>query len=312
MIAFGPIPSRRLGMSLGVNNIVSPKKCTYSCVYCQVGKTRQKTTHRDVFITPEKLVKDVRQHLQKLDPEHRPDYLTIVSNGEPTLDIHLGEEIQQLKQSEIPVAVITNASLIDKKEVREDLMLADWVSLKIDSVDESAWKRINQPAADLVLNRILEGMQQFSRHYKGFLCTETMLVEGYNDQTLHLENTASFISRLRPYTAYLSIPTRPPAEKKVKAVTEAKITEAWKIYQDKKIHTQLLTGFEGTDTGYTGNIYEDILNITSVHPLREDTLQELLKKGNTNKQVVDTLLKQGLIKEISYNDKKYYLRHFHY
>jgi len=311
MIAFGPVNSRRLGMSLGINNIVSPKKCTYSCVYCQVGKTRQKTTHREVFFTPEKLVQDVRQHLLKLDPGHRPDYLTIVSNGEPTLDRNLGEEIMQLKQSGIRVAVISNGSLIDKKEVREDLMLADWVSLKIDSVDESVWKKINQPAEDLVLSRILEGIQQFAEHYKGFLCTETMLVEGYNDQTLYLENTASFISRLRPYTAYLSIPTRPPAEKKVRAVTEAKITEAWNIFQDKEIPAQLLTGFEGTDTGYTGNIYEDILNITSVHPLREDTLQELLQKENSNSQVLFTLIEQGLIKEISYNGKKYYLRHYH-
>jgi wyosine [tRNA(Phe)-imidazoG37] synthetase (radical SAM superfamily) len=112
MIAFGPIPSRRLGKSLGINNIVSHKLCSYSCVYCQIGNTINKMMVRQTFYEPEKLVKEVENHLLKLDKQHTPDHLTFVANGEPTLDINLGKEIRQLRKFGITIAVITNSSLI--------------------------------------------------------------------------------------------------------------------------------------------------------------------------------------------------------
>jgi wyosine [tRNA(Phe)-imidazoG37] synthetase (radical SAM superfamily) len=311
MIAFGPIPSRRLGMSLGINNIGSQKLCSYSCVYCQLGITSKKSMCRKSCFNSENLLEDIVGHINKLSIKHLPDYLTFVANGEPTLDIDLGKEIRQLKKLGIPVAVITNSTLLDKEEVRNSLMEADWVSVKIDTVDDTIWQKINRPYIWLDFNKILDGLSIFANEYKGKLHSETMLVEGYNDSKESIENTASFIAELNPKTAYLSIPTRPPAVKEINAVSEKKLMEAWHIYNNQGITTELLTGFEGTHAGYTGNAWDDILNITAVHPLREDTVRKILQKDNADKQVIKSLLNQGLIKSAIYKGKTYYLRSYH-
>ena len=312
MISFGPVPSRRLGKSLGINNIVSPKVCSYGCIYCQVGNTMKKSIKRETFFNPENILKKIEQHIQKLNKDNLPDYLTFVSNGEPTLDINLGKSIKLLKKIGIPIAVITNASLIDNKSVREDLNLADWVSLKMDAGDKDTWQKVNQPSPDLDFENILNGIGIFSKEFSGILCTETMLVEGINDSVENVSSISDFIMKLNPLKAYLSIPIRPPAHKSVKPPDAEIVTRAWQIFINKHINTELLTGFEGTDAGYTGNIYEDILNITAVHPLREDSLMELLQNNNADFQTVDSLIKQRLIKKVLYNDNKYYLREYHF
>jgi len=311
MIAFGPIPSRRLGLSLGINNIVSNKVCSYSCVYCQIGVTLKKLATRQVFYEPEKLVENVGDHLEKLDNTHKPDYLTFVANGEPTIDINLGKEIRLLKKFDIPIAVITNSSLIHLDEVRSDLMKADWISVKVDAVDEAIWRKINRPPVEMALNKILDGLQLFAANYQGKLHTETMLAKGYNDSTKVLKQSASFIALLKPQKAYLSIPTRPPALKEIKAVSEEKLTEVWRIFQKVGLKSELLTGFEGTNAGFTGNAFEDILNITAVHPLRDDTVVRLLKENRTDFSVVNSLVAQGLIKGVKHEGKIYYIRNYH-
>jgi wyosine [tRNA(Phe)-imidazoG37] synthetase (radical SAM superfamily) len=312
MIAFGPIPSRRLGKSLGINNIVSHKLCSYSCVYCQIGSTVNKTIIRRKFYEPGKLVNEVETHLLKLDKNHTPDHLTFVANGEPTLDINLGKEICQLRKYGIPIAVITNSSLIQHQHVRDDLMEANWVSVKIDTVDEPTWRKINRPLPWIDFDKMLEGIIAFASEYKGRLNTETMLVENYNHSEEELNQTAHFISRLNPRIAYLSIPTRPPALKKIKPIAEEKLTTAWHLFQKNGVKTELLTGFEGTNTGYTGNASDDILNITAVHPLREDSIARLIKQNKTDPSVITSLIKQGLIKGVTYEGKTYYIRNYHF
>ena len=311
MIAFGPISSRRLGKSLGINNIISHKVCSYSCVYCQIGNTSNKSMIRQSFNEPEKLVDEIECHLKKLSREHTPDYLTFVANGEPTLDANLGKEIRLLKKFGIPIAVITNSSLIQHKHVQEDLMQSDWVSVKVDTVDETVWKRINRPLKWIDFRKILKGLKSFTSLYKGQLHTETMLIEGYNDQVVQMDQTAFFISHLKPAKAYLSIPTRPPALKEIEPVTEEKLTEAWKIFQKAGLKTELLSGFEGTDTGTTGNAIEDILNISAVHPLREDTIEKILKQENADNSIIDSLIVQGLITGVKHDGKTYYVRCSH-
>jgi wyosine [tRNA(Phe)-imidazoG37] synthetase (radical SAM superfamily) len=308
MIAFGPISSRRLGKSLGINNIVAQKICSYSCVYCQIGHTKNKICLRQAFYNPDVLIKEVETHLNRIDREHMPDYLTFVSNGEPTLDMNLGMEIRSLKKFNIPVAVITNSSLLHDKHVQADLMEADWVSLKIDAITPDTWKKINRPADELNFDGIFEGIKSFVINYKGQLNTETMLIKDYNDSTIELKKMASFIAILKPAKAYISIPIRPPAIKEIESVNEKFLNSVWQIFHKEHIQTEFLTGFEGKKTGFTGNAIEDILNITAVHPLREDTMDELLKQEKTDHSLIDTLVMQDLIKVINYNGKKYYVR----
>ena len=198
MISFGPVPSRRLGKSLGINNIISPKVCSYGCIYCQVGKTTRKSIKRETFFKPETIYENVEKHIKQLSKDNYPDYLTFVSNGEPTLDINLGKAIELLKSLEIPIAVITNASLLFNKQVRDDLHLADWVSLKMDAGDNDTWQKINRPAPGLDFDKTIESINLFADEYKGILCTETMLIDGINDTVENITNVSELIKRINP------------------------------------------------------------------------------------------------------------------
>jgi len=312
MISFGPIPSRRLGKSLGINNIVSPKICSYACIYCQVGNTSRKSAERESFFEPELIFRNVEEHLKKLKKENYPDYLTFVSNGEPTLDINLGKTILLLKKTGIKIAVITNSSLLYNKSVREELCLADWVSVKTDACNNETWQEINRPVTGLNFSNTIDSIIKFSAEFKGVLCTETMLVSDINDTQENFTGLAEIISKIKPFKAYLAIPTRPAAVTSVQPADPDKLNMAWQIFNEMNIDTEFLTGFEGNQTGFTGNIYSDILNITAVHPLREDSLLNLLMNDKADFEVVRSLLKQRLIRSSNYNGKKFYLREYHH
>lgn len=311
MISFGPIPSRRLGKSLGINNIPSRKVCSFSCVYCQVGITKEFSIARRNLYEPDVIYKEVQKHLRSLATKDKPDYLTFVANGEPTLDINLGKSIEKLKKLNIPIAVITNGSLLNIRQVRDDLKLADWVSIKVDANNEHAWKTINSPITGLSFNRHIEGLLQFASEYKGKLVTETMLVEGINDKAEVINQTSDLIKQINPSLAYISVPTRPPAISTIKAPAEPEINEAFQIFSNKGLNVELLLGFEGTNTGFTGNAIEDIINICTVHPIREDTMLELLSKDNADSSLLDSLLHDKLIKKVSYKSDNFYIRQFH-
>jgi wyosine [tRNA(Phe)-imidazoG37] synthetase (radical SAM superfamily) len=263
-----------------------------------------------LFFSPEQIFLEVKGHLEKLTADDQPDYLTFVSNGEPTLDINLGRSIEMLKGLGIPIAVITNSSMLPDPDVRHELMQADWVSLKVDAADAGTWHKVNRPAEGLKFETLLEGLKLFAGAYRGELRTETLLCKGINDNGENLSGVAAIISTLTPGRAYISIPIRPPAEKSVMPPDMETVNLAWQLFKEAGIETELLTGFEGVDTGFTGNIYEDILNITAVHPLREDALMELLTKNGADFSKVESLLSQRLIRCALYQGKKFYLRDF--
>lgn len=192
MLAFGPIPSRRLGRSLGINNI-PPKICTYSCVYCQVGNTIKMQEERQKFYSPERIFKEVKEKVGKCKTKgEKIDYLTFAPDGEPTLDINLGREIALLKSLGIKIAVITNGSLVWREDVRRDLAKADWVSLKVDAASKEIWWKVGRAYKSLKFEAILNGMLEFRNLYTGVLTTETMLIEGINDQEEEIRKVAVF------------------------------------------------------------------------------------------------------------------------
>jgi wyosine [tRNA(Phe)-imidazoG37] synthetase (radical SAM superfamily) len=308
MIAFGPIPSRRLGRSLGINNI-PPKVCTYSCVYCQLGRTMKMRVEPSVFYEPEEILRDVRNKVERTKEAGEPiDYLTFVPDGEPTLDINLGREIELLRSLGIPIAVITNSSLIWRQDVRQDLMRADWVSLKMDSVQEEVWHRVNRPHGALQLTSILDGALEFAEGFKGDLTTETMLVEGVNDGNDHIREVAAFLARLKPAMAYVAIPTRPPAEKWVRAPNEEVINRAYQILDKSVDHVEYLIGYEGNAFASTGNVEGDLLSITAVHPMREDAVGHFLARAGADWEVVRRLIAQGQLVQTEYEGRQFYMR----
>lgn len=310
MISFGPVPSRRLGKSLGINNISSGKVCSYSCVYCQVGITHKFSNQRQKFYDPEVICSEVKKQLAKLSVADQPDYLTFVANGEPTLDINLGRSIEKLKLFNIPVAVITNASLLIDPQVRADLLPADWVSVKIDAGNEDVWKKLNRPADKIDFEMYVKGLITFSNVYKGKLVSETMLVKGLNDTPEELNQVVTVLKSVQPSIAYISVPTRPPAVKSVLPPDEKDINLAYQLFSENQLNAELIIGFEGTDTGFTGNAIEDILNICSVHPIRQDTMNELLKKDQVNPGILTKLLDDNYIKRTEYKSNVFYIRKF--
>ncbi|MGB9682029.1 MAG: radical SAM protein [bacterium] len=308
MIVFGPVPSRRLGRSVGINNI-PPKICSYACIYCQLGRTTRMQIKRQTFYNAEDILKEVKVKIEELNSSgEKIDYLTFVSDGEPTLDINIGKEIEELKPLGFKIAVITNASLIWREDVRRDLLDAGWVSLKIDALTDEIWHKINRPYRTLSHNEILNGMIHFSESYKGFLATETMLIKGINDNEQELEKIAEFLAKLKPNKAYISIPTRPPAEKKVLPPEEYKINIAYQIFNQMGINSEYLIGYEGNEFSSTGNIEEDLLNITAVHPMKEPAVKELLQKHNSKWNVVDKLISNGKIVKLEYRGESFYMR----
>jgi len=308
LIAFGPVPSRRLGRSLGINNI-PPKTCTYSCVYCQLGKTLDMQIERRDFYKVEDIVERVRRKIYEVDQKsEKIDFLTFVPDGEPTLDKQLGKEIDLLKEFGIKIAVITNASLLWRKDVVDDLSKADWVSVKIDTLEEKVWRRINRPHPKLGLGRILDSITSFSHIFDRELFTETMIVDKVNDEKNHLEKVADFIANTGIKKSYISIPIRPPAERWVKIPQESKINTAYQIFTEKGIHTEYLIGYEGTDFAFTGDTRRDLLSITSVHPMREDAVKEFLRKAKANWDIIEQLIENGKIVELEYNGERFYMR----
>ena len=267
------------------------------------------TTKRKTFYKPEKIIEEVKETVNKLKKKNEKiDYLTFVPDGEPTLDKNLGKEIEALKPLNIKTAIITNTSLIGNKKVRKDLLKADWVSLKIDAKTKKTWKKINRPHKNLNHQNILKGIKKFSKKYKGKLNTETMLVKDVNDKEKELTKTAKFIKTINPDNAYISIPTRPPAEKTVSKPSEQKINLAYQIFKKENINAEYLIGYEGNEFSATGNFKKDILNITSVHPMRKDAVKELIKKDNSNWKELKKLIKNNKIIELKHEDQNFYMR----
>lgn len=310
MMAFGPVPSRRLGRSLGINNI-PPKICTYSCVYCQLGRTLKMEVDRRAFYESEEVMSDVADKVAKTrEAGESIDYVTFVPDGEPTLDINLGREIERLQPLGLPIAVISNASLIWREDVREDLMGADWVSLKVDAVEEETWRRIDRPHGSLELASILEGALAFAREYRGELVTETMLVAGVNDGERQLQAVSTFLARLQPEHAYLSIPTRPPAEPWAQAPDEQAVTRAYHILGKGVEQVEYLIGYEGNAFAFTGDVEQDLLSITAVHPMREDAVSAFLMRAGAEWTAVHRLLAKDQLVEVEHGTHKFYLRRF--
>jgi wyosine [tRNA(Phe)-imidazoG37] synthetase (radical SAM superfamily) len=308
--SYGPVPSRRLGKSLGVNNIPA-KVCTYACIYCQVGRTTKMQIDRGVFYEPVNIFRDVQFRLAKAHAAaEQVDYLTFVPDGEPTLDANLGREITLLKTLEVPIGVITNSSLMGCADVREELSAADWVSLKIDAVREAIWRQINRPHKSLQLFAILDGMLEFADAFAGKLVTETMLVRGINESDDHIREIADFVSKLQPDTAYLSIPTRPPAESWGRGPDEERINRAYQVFSEKVQRVEYLIGYEGDAFAYTEDIEKDILSITAVHPMRKEALSKLLSRAGAAWDLVDRLVAGGDLKVSEYEGHLFYLGRF--
>lgn len=307
-ITFGPVPSRRLGRSLGVNNVL-PKACSYSCVYCQLGRTVNIQATRRQFYEPTDILREVKARYENAIRQGESiDYITFVPDGEPTLDSRLGETIDLLQSSGSKIGVISNASLIWNQSVREDLAKADWISLKVDAIDEQTWRRVNRPHKDLNLRTIHEGILEFAQTFRGELVTETMLVNGVNDTVDQLAQVGVFVGSLQPAKAYLSIPIRPPAEKWVQIPTMDTLMNAYQALTEHITVVEFLIEYEGNEFAFTGDAEENLLSVMSVHPMREEAVRAFLERTGTSEALVHKLVQKGRLMKQEHDGHVFYMR----
>jgi len=204
--------------------------------------------------------------------------------------------------------VISNASLITREDVREELSRADWVSLKVDAATEAVWKRVNRPHKALSLEEIQKGILEFARNFRGTLATETMLVSGVNDAPEEIAAVAGFLAEVKPDIAYISIPTRPPAEPWVEPPAEAALVRAYAIFAEHLPRVELLIGYEGDAFATSGDAVADLLSITAVHPMREEAVEELLARDRADWKAVEELIHAGELVELEYSGHRFYMR----
>jgi wyosine [tRNA(Phe)-imidazoG37] synthetase (radical SAM superfamily) len=288
-LVFGPIPSRRLGQSLGIDPIPL-KTCNWNCVYCQLGRSTPLVNERKNYFVPEAILAEVQAALAA----HRPgdiDWITFVGSGEPTLHASIGLLIRQVKTlTDLPVAVITNGSLLYLPEIREELSAADAVLPTLDAGNAQLYRKINRPWPELTFERLLDGLTAFRQVYHGKLWLEVLLVKGLNDTEDALRSIAAALRRIEPDQVHINLPIRPPAEPWVQPPDETGLMRATAILGEI---AQVVHPAEGTfDLSGCDSVVDAIVSIITRHPMREDELVRALERW-TPGQVEEAL--QALI-----------------
>jgi wyosine [tRNA(Phe)-imidazoG37] synthetase (radical SAM superfamily) len=298
MHAYGHVPSRRLGRSLGVSPI-PPKTCSYNCIYCQLGRTHRQQISRESFYPGEEILNDV----QKVIDTSKTDYITFAGDGEPALCKDIGWLIHQCKKNwQIPVAVITNASLLFMKDVRQDLNESDVVLSKLDAGSEDVFRKLNRPHNSIGFKDMLKGYIDFRQEYPGKIWLEVMLVAGLNDSDASLIDIKKAIERIKPDKIYISVPTRPPAEPWVMPPAPERIIRAHEIIGTASDLTQ----YESGEFGVFPDVRTTILEICSRHPLREEQARVIEKKFSEVGCIDEMLLKNILVR-VEYRNIAYLL-----
>jgi len=316
-MVYGPVPSRRLGRSLGVNPIPF-KTCNYSCVYCQLGRTTHMTNQRKDFFPPEELLKEIRRVIEVESNHSEIDFVTFVGEGEPTLCKSLGWLIRKTKEiADIPIAVDTNGSLLYREDVRNDLSQADIVMPSLDAGTAETYRKINRPHRGLDFETVVEGLERFRRDYNGEIWAEVMLVKGLNDTERELKALKSRLEKIGPNRTYINVPIRPPAEPWAVPPNKEAIALAHAILSDANVVDIIEeeTGEFSTE-GFI-NPEDAILAIIKRHPMREgqviDTLRNLsfkkkaLPKKYNIQDSIKRLEESGKIKKLKYQEKVFWL-----
>lgn len=270
---FGPVPSRRLGQSLGVD-LLPMKSCTWNCIYCQLGRTKEYTTGRREYYPPEEILSEIRL---AVDSGRHIDWITFVGSGETMLYRGIGKLIDDVKAfTSIPVAVITNGSLFHLDEVRRELLRADAVLPSLNAGSEELHRRISRPAPGFTLERHLEGLRAFRREYGGKLWVEVMLLGGVNDSDEALRGITTALRRVGPDMVHLVIPTRPSTEQDVRLPEPERIERAVGFFGEVAPVVHPVKG--SMDLRGAPDLLEAVSSITLRHPVQVRELKSALEE----------------------------------
>jgi wyosine [tRNA(Phe)-imidazoG37] synthetase (radical SAM superfamily) len=302
MFVFGPVPSRRLGFSLGVD-IIPRKYCNFDCIYCQIGKTTHKNVTRKKFFEVEEVVKEIVDTIQFAE---KVDFVTFSGSGEPTLNENLGAMIKEVKKSvNTPIAVITNSSSLGIEEVRNDLFNADVVLPSLDAASDEVFKSINRPQANLELTFIIEGIKSLKKDYKGRIWLEIMLIKGVNDTPDELQKLRFILNDLKVDKIHLNTVTRPPSEKNAGPLNRKELEKIKIFFGD---NCEIVSSFEKNGVhkeqeGWARTLV-DILKRRSL------TIQDIIRITGTSSfrihEELDAMEKKGSIKAYRLGNDIYY------
>ncbi len=301
---FGPVPSRRLGRSLGVD-LVPYKTCTFDCIYCDLGRTTHKTVSRQSYVSPEEIQRELDLALSGL--AKKPDYITLSGSGEPTLNQNIGEIIRSIKDltSIIPLAVLTNGSLLFQEEVRNSLLDADVVLPSLDAVTPFLFEHINRPHPSLKIEEIISGLIRFRNRYRGQIWLEILFCRGVNDGNEEVDKFKKVIEKIQPDRVQLNTPFRPPAEDFAFPLTSTKLEPIRKKLGGK---AEIISEFAGPLGGGLDSVKDvEIINLVKRRPCTAEDISRAL--GLRMDEVVkhlDHLTKTGAIRYRMFEHRCYY------
>jgi wyosine [tRNA(Phe)-imidazoG37] synthetase (radical SAM superfamily) len=278
---FGPVPSRRLGRSLGVD-LIPRKTCPYDCVYCEVGPTTHPTLKRFPH-QAEYILREVKDYLERA--ETAPDFITLAGSGEPTLNLDLGRIVREIKSlTGIPVAVLTNGALLFLPEVRRDLSAADVVLPSLDAALEETWRAINRPLPGLTLELLLQGLSDFRREYPGQIWLEVLLLKGLNDAENELAALSRVLKGLAPDKVQLNTAVRPGVEAWARALNREELAAAAALLGPR---VEVIASFNGGPPPFPAHSDADFMEMLARRPMTAEDLSRAL--GLPLKQVQERL-----------------------
>lgn len=278
---FGPVPSRRLGRSLGVDPLPS-KTCNYQCIYCQLGRTANFTNTRQVFFPVEEILVELEIAIKKNDDLF--DYITLVGSGEPTLYKDLKKLIAGAKKlTDKPLCVITNGGILYDPEVRDALMLADAVLPTLDAGDEKMFIKINRPHPSIKYDKMIQGLIEFKQKFEGQFWVEIMIMKDINDTREALEKIKQKLDKIKPDRIDINVPIRPPAESWVKIPDKSVLNLIKEVFKD---YNDITFPEQGKFSISSTNFSRELLSIIERHPMTQEQIIETFLSEEATEDII--------------------------
>ena len=302
---FGPVASRRLGYSLGVE-LIEEKTCTFGCIYCQAGITTVPTDKREIYVPTDEVIAELEQTLP-LDDLH---YVTFSGSGEPTLHLEIGKIIEKIKNlCDTPVCVITNSSLMHRKDVRRDLQKADVVIPSLDAATQDVFEKINRPVKGISIEKIISGLKKFRKTYKGEMRLEIMLVKDINDSLEHISKLKEVVRQINPDQVDFNTVVRPPAMISAKPLDQKDMDRILGLFGD---NARIINSFDNSASRGSGSDLDE--EVYQLVRRRGITLNDLTGGFGLHKDIatdiLNRLLEKGKIKKMTHTGKTYYRENY--
>ncbi len=304
-VVYGPVRSRRLGLVLGINNVKS-KTCSYNCIYCPSGKTSCCSVSTNSCLSPYELYISVNNKLEEIRKSGKQiDYILFAGSGAPSLDVNLSKEISLLREFGYKIAVFTNSSLLWNDNIQENLMFADYVSLKIDTVNEETWLKINRPHQRLRYDLILDSIKQFSKRYRGTLITETTLIKNVNDSAEEIEQLSEYLNGINRSASYFMTPMFPTSESYAVAPDAETLIDLSALIKEKIEDSVVLCSPEIEEFYVTDDFENEFMGLLALHPVNKEAVKTFVK-DNGNLKKLNELITNHSINEVIHNGKIFF------